>query len=206
MAPMTPEQWRADVGQPIEARRAVVKLRSMNAAAERAQISPTLWRQLETGRRHLGTGLIVAPTPEPETVEKVGAALQWSEEWLDRLLVGEQPVTWEDELLNAEAHLGEAAADFERLGGGGEVVREYRYWRARVDDLRQRLGMPSYDDELAAKANQPTQPAGLAAIELQITMLRDELGSLARSVQLLLEEELPRLKDAVAELRAAREA
>lgn len=65
---MEPSEWRERVGRQIEAARAAAGIRSMRAAARKAGFSEATWRQLESGRRQLAPGHVVAPTPRIDTL------------------------------------------------------------------------------------------------------------------------------------------
>ena len=67
---MTPEQWRAQYGEPIERRRLQLGL-SKRGAARAAGISEIVWRQIESGRRQVASGVEIAPNPEPLTMSKM---------------------------------------------------------------------------------------------------------------------------------------
>jgi transcriptional regulator with XRE-family HTH domain len=65
---MTPDEWRAAVGQQLEAARKAAGIKSMREAARRAGFSEATWRQLESGKRQLAPGHVVTPNPKPDTL------------------------------------------------------------------------------------------------------------------------------------------
>jgi tetrahydromethanopterin S-methyltransferase subunit G len=74
------------------------------------------------------------------------AALQWTDDSIERILRGQTPITWEDDLRAAESDLFVAAYEVERLGGG-EAIGHYHWLRSQVDEKRARLGMPAVSSD-----------------------------------------------------------
>lgn len=97
---MTPEQWREKVGRPLQARREPI-FKSMRQASKAAGFTEGVWRQLESGKRQLAPGVVVSPSPAPETRAAVARVMQWEEGWLDALLAGRQPRTLHEEYREA---------------------------------------------------------------------------------------------------------
>ncbi len=104
----TTEQWRTEVGEEIERQRTAAGL-SVRDAAKRAGVSESMWRQIESGRRVLEDGTVVAVNPKATTMAKVRAALSSPD--LDA--VGELRVRVE-ELARLVARL---SAQHEAMGG-----------------------------------------------------------------------------------------
>jgi hypothetical protein len=92
---MDPEEWRDRVGQHVERRRREL-FKSRRAAAAGSGISEIVWRQIESGRRQLAPGIVIAPNPEPETRDAVCKRLKWSIDSIDRLLEGKAPAEVEE--------------------------------------------------------------------------------------------------------------
>lgn len=88
---MTPTEWREIVGEPIERRRNALRL-SARKAAQLAGISPSLWRQVETGRRQLPGGGVATASPRPESAAAICRVLEWEMDGIDRLLAGTGPI------------------------------------------------------------------------------------------------------------------
>lgn len=131
---MEPDEWKVLVGDPIKDRRQLLGIRSMRRAALAAGFSEAVWRQIETGRRQIARGNVIAPTPTEETKAAAARALGWTSDSIDRLLRHEPPV--------------ELAADPDALrnGHGGSEG-----WPAWLEDwLRQEIR--SVRDAVAAVA------------------------------------------------------
>ena len=88
MGPVTPEEWRHQVGVHIETQRGRLSIRQ---AARRAGISEGLWRQIESGSRPRGRGEYETVNPKPYTRAQVAKAIGWPDDAIDRLLAGEPP-------------------------------------------------------------------------------------------------------------------
>lgn len=86
---MTPQEWHERVGQRVKAKRGRISIRK---AAKRAGISEGLWRQIESGRRPLRNGDYETVNPKPETLASVATSLRWTEDSIERLLDGLEPV------------------------------------------------------------------------------------------------------------------
>ena len=65
--------------------------RSRRAAAEGSGVSEIVWRQIETGKRQLAPGIVIAPNPEPETKTIICSRLDWLGDGIDLLLAGQMP-------------------------------------------------------------------------------------------------------------------
>ncbi len=129
-------EWRARVGVAIEHRRRAVKLRSMRAAADQAGVSETTWRQIESGRRQLHRGFIVAPTPSDNTKTAVCMTLGWAPDCIDRLLRGEEPRALEPDFRShhAETTTGSAHPD-----GGETPPADLAALVRLIDEIHARL-------------------------------------------------------------------
>lgn len=86
---VTPHEWRDRVGRRIEQQRGRLSVRS---AAKRAGISEGLWRQIESGQRPIRKGEYETVNPKPETRAWVCQAIGWTDDSIDRLLAGEEPI------------------------------------------------------------------------------------------------------------------
>lgn len=89
MVEMTPDQWRELVGTQIEQRREERRL-SIRAAARLADVSESMWRQIESGRRQIGDTTQTV-SPKPATTAAVCRALGWTVDSIDRMLNGGTP-------------------------------------------------------------------------------------------------------------------
>lgn len=120
---MTPEQWRSLVGVALERERGRESVRSI---ARRAGVSEGLWRHLESGRRPLRHGQFETVKPKGETVLKVCRVLGWTDDSIDRLLVGMPP----ERLLDPERSLvdqwAEARPGSEYTAEIGDALRAAR--------------------------------------------------------------------------------
>jgi len=88
---MTPKQWRDKVGQYVEQRRKELGYSANKAAALTDDaVSPSLWRQVERGERHVD-GKVAAPNPAPRRRAAMCKALGWTPDSIDRLLAGQEP-------------------------------------------------------------------------------------------------------------------
>lgn len=88
---MEPEEWKLLVGNAVQKRRRELGIKSMRKAAAMAGYNEAVWRQVETGKRQLAPGHMVAPTPKPDTQAAICAVLEWTADSIDRLLNGDEP-------------------------------------------------------------------------------------------------------------------
>lgn len=91
MRDVTPEDWRQQVGRHVEDRRRLL-FPSRRAAASSSGVSEIVWRQVESGRRQIAPGTVIAPNPEQQTKVSISRRLQWEPDAIDRLLAGQPPV------------------------------------------------------------------------------------------------------------------
>lgn len=96
MKGVTPQEWRRQVGQHIQARREAKRL-SIRAAAKAAGFSEGLWRQLESGRRVVDKDVVRTVSPKAATAAAACAALGWTPDSIDRLLDGNDPIPLDDD-------------------------------------------------------------------------------------------------------------
>lgn len=92
---MTPDEWRERIGTRIEQRRKDLKL-SIRAAARAAEVSESLWRQVETGVRPLRGGEVETANPRPGNRAAIARALGWDVESIDAMERGGDPMLLED--------------------------------------------------------------------------------------------------------------
>jgi len=201
-----PERWDL-VGAAIARRLDQLKV----TAAEIERQHGISW---DTLRRYRSGAPVVRKDKQRHLLE----ALRWTDDSIERLLDGEPPTTWEEDLDKAQEAFDRAAFEVVE-SGGSEEVRHYRWLWDQVNERRARLGRDPHAghpaalphvairgllrEELVKRLPETVKPS---ALEEQVTLLAGELRSLAQSVQLLLEEELPRLRGDVEALLAAREA
>lgn len=110
MLSVTDDEWRRLVGEAVEARRAGRSVRHM---AGLAGISEGLWRQVESGRRPLRHGDYETVNPKATTRAAISVALGWSEDSIDRLARGEEPVEL-DSVNQPDPALGEVVDGLSR--------------------------------------------------------------------------------------------
>jgi hypothetical protein len=126
---VSPEQWREQIGRHIESRREVLRL-SRRAAAARAGFSEGQWRQMESGIRTVAKGHFVTVNPRPSTRADASVALGWTEDSIDRLERGEEPIVAEPAPTGLAAAVAELGDHVQRLDS------EVAELRRVVDDLR----------------------------------------------------------------------
>jgi transcriptional regulator with XRE-family HTH domain len=107
---MTPQEWKATIGTRIRRRRIERGFSKMSDAARSVGISPSTWSPLETGRRSITAEIQTVPSPAPATIQLVGDCLGWADDWLDRLLAGDEPVEVDGD-VQAKRALDESTLD-----------------------------------------------------------------------------------------------
>lgn len=133
MGPMEPTEWRERIGAKLEQRRSAL-YPSIRKAAARAGISEGTWRPLESGRRTLSAGVVVAPSPEPDTVRRVAAVLGWPSNFVERLWAGESPDDFPDAVIErglAEDPDGAIGSLMELLDHLDDETRRLADWTLR---------------------------------------------------------------------------
>lgn len=145
---MTPDLWRRLVGQHVEARRRTL-YRSRRAAAAGSGISEIVWRQIESGRRQLAPGVILAPNPEADTKNAICRRLGWTDDSIDHLLAEREP------------RLGDPSP--EDNGDDPELHAKVDELRRRLDDAVSRL--EALEQVGAGVVRSPTRVAREAAVD-----------------------------------------
>lgn len=89
---MTPSEWRALVGGNVERRRLdYLDGASVATAADLAGVSPSLWRNVESGQQGRD-GRTTTANPRPDKRALICRALGWTTDSIDRMARGESPV------------------------------------------------------------------------------------------------------------------
>jgi hypothetical protein len=122
------DKWREAVGQHVEHRRRGL-FRSARAAAAAADVSESLWRQVESGRRSVGSNAFVAARPGATTRMAICRALRWTDDSLDRLEAGDDPIE------SITAPMSPAAVAEVAFSAPAEVVTALRENTERLDRL-----------------------------------------------------------------------
>lgn len=151
---MTPEEWRAKVGVRVEHARGRLSIRR---AATRAGISEGLWRQIESGQRPLRNGEHEVVSPKPESLAKVSTSLGWTEDSIDRLLIGLDPVSLPDEqprTASTEQRLTYLEARVKELAG---LLREASAM-SRTDATSERMTVAQVVDPPPPAVEAQSQP------------------------------------------------
>lgn len=186
MTAMSPEQWREKIGQHVEARRNELRI-SVKTAADRAGVSPTLWRWVESGTQKRG-GHELPPNPKPETLGAIATALRWPPEALDNLAAGQPPYDPADAIVGEDAMAARMSEMFAALfidhGPAGipdYAINDDEYLRTLPADMFGLFMMERYRRQMEVR---------IARLEARMAALRPVVRELSGSALLDADDEL----------------